>query len=297
MMLAIFLEGALSLVRYGWSVFPLMPRRKIPFSNRAHGVTDGEGGVHLATTDEATIRAWWTRWPEANVGMATGRGIVVLDEDNRPDKGKMGSDSVAELEQQHGKLSPTVTVLSGSRVSVHRYFACDRALPNRTNLGPHGGIDFKADGGYVVAPPSIHPETGRPYQWELTSGPEDLAPAPLPEWVVRLVCDKPTATRIGYAGAGEAPAIVSPRLHALLENDRTVLARFLRKPHAYRDRESDRSPSGVDHSLACLLAHRGYSGREIESAIRASRERAKLPLRPASYYKSTIEKALGGIEK
>ena len=79
-------------------------------------------GVKDATTDRTIIKAWWNRWPDANIGIATGRpsGIFVLDVD-----GNVGKASLKELQAEHGRLPKTVTVRTGK--GRHRYFRCDGA--------------------------------------------------------------------------------------------------------------------------------------------------------------------------
>jgi hypothetical protein len=74
-------------------------------------------GVKDATTDRKQIKAWWEKWPKANVGIATGApsGIFVLDVD-----GAAGKASLKELEAEHGRLPRTVTVKTGN--GRHLYF-------------------------------------------------------------------------------------------------------------------------------------------------------------------------------
>lgn len=123
-----------------------------------------QGGKHpvhgawqeKATTDAATIEAWWRARPHANVGIATGResGIFVLDVD--PDNG--GSEALAKLEAEHGTLPATWYVETGSG-GGHWYFnypnfEITNASKALRALGIQG-IDIRGDGGQVVAPPSV----------------------------------------------------------------------------------------------------------------------------------------------
>jgi putative DNA primase/helicase len=123
----------------------------------AHGVKD-------ATTDEAQIRTWWERWPEANIGIATGAksGLVVVDVD--------GPKGEAALKGLGLELSPTLAVLTGR--GRHLWFAGPNGAPTKT-LAP--GLDVRGDGAYVVVPPSLH-FTGRHYEY---SGLDPVAPIPL----------------------------------------------------------------------------------------------------------------------
>lgn len=114
-------------------------------------------GLHDATTDAGTITRWWSMWPDANIGMPTGKasGVVVLDVDE--------FDSLTALEEEHGKLPDGPVVLTGGG-GLHLYFrAPDLVIPNSASkLGP--GLDIRGGGGYVVLPPSLH-VSGKRYQW------------------------------------------------------------------------------------------------------------------------------------
>src|SRR5262245_49991368 len=93
----IFLSAALSYAARGWPVFPCRPRAKEPLTQ--HGCKD-------ATTDPHQITQWWTRWPEANIGIATGMAsrIIVIDVDVDTEKGIDGEETLRTLEAQHGEL-------------------------------------------------------------------------------------------------------------------------------------------------------------------------------------------------
>jgi len=170
-----FLIAALEYARRGWAVLPLMPTTKRPLGMLVpHGFQE-------ATTNEEMIRQWWERCPTANVGIRTGveSGLVVLDIDPR----HSGDDNLWELEQQHGELPLTVGSLTGGG-GAHFFFLHPGGVIKYKTLAP--GVEVKADGGYVVAPPSIHP-TGESYCWEVASHPDDVALAALPEWLFRLM--------------------------------------------------------------------------------------------------------------
>jgi hypothetical protein len=140
------LAAALDYARRGFSVIPLQAREKRPRIKWEAYQT------RPAAADE--IRGWWQRWPDANVGIVTGAvsGLVVLDVD-----GEEGRQSLTTLPEFDRSPSPVVTTGKGSQIYFRhigeqvRNFA--RKLP---------GLDLRGDGGYVVAPPSIHPN-GRTY--------------------------------------------------------------------------------------------------------------------------------------
>jgi hypothetical protein len=142
-------------------------------------------GFRDASRDEKTIRQWWTQWPDANIGVVTGAdsGIVVLDVDPR----HSGDETLADLERQHGQLPRTVETITGGG-GRHIYFPHPGGHVKSRNLAP--GIDVKADGGYIVAPPSLH-VSGRRYEWEVSSHPDDTPLAPLPDWLLAAIASPP----------------------------------------------------------------------------------------------------------
>jgi len=160
-----FLDAALGYRARGWSVIPVRPGEKRP-------ILAWQGyQQERATEDE--IRHWWQRWPDANVGIVTGAlsGLVVVDVD--PAHG--GAESLEQWERSHEALPHTVEARSGGG-GRHLYFAHPGGLVhNRVGLLP--GIDVRADGGLIVAPPSVHP-SGKRYAWRLA--PDECEPAALP---------------------------------------------------------------------------------------------------------------------
>lgn len=184
------MDAALTYARRGWPVFPTHH----PIVRRGHGVacSCGQGecgsigkhprtrdGLKSATADPGQITDWWNRWPQAGVGIRTGEpsGLVVIDVD--PAHG--GSDTLASLESGHGPLPPGRTIRTGSG-GTHLYFSHPgHSLPNTAGkLGP--GVDTRADGGYVIAPPSRH-RTGGVYK---VASHGQLLPE-LPAWVLQML--------------------------------------------------------------------------------------------------------------
>src|SRR5438034_8087423 len=113
-------------------------------------------GVKDATCNRARILAWWTRHPQANIGLATGHRFDVLDVD-----GLEGAQAIRELAAAHGLASSGPLVRTGGG-GWHIYLAST----GLGNVRPAGlaHVDWRGRGGYVVAPPSCH-ASGRPYQW------------------------------------------------------------------------------------------------------------------------------------
>lgn len=154
-------EWALLYAGLGFAVFPLRPRDKRPAT---------EGGFKAATTDARQIAEWWDRCPGYNIGIATGAisgGLVVIDLDIDKDKGVDGYGTLRKWQEGHGALPETWQSITG-RGGYHLFYK--DAASNKSRAGLYEGIDVRADGGYVVAPPSVHPN-GRRYEWE--QGPGD----------------------------------------------------------------------------------------------------------------------------
>jgi hypothetical protein len=173
------LEHALAYAARGWRVAPIPPGFKYP-----KNLTEWQ---REATTDVATITAWWSRTPDHGVSIVTGSasGIFVVDVDPRHG----GDETLADLEHAHGKLPDTVETITGGG-GRHLYFATPDGVTIATEagkrLGP--GLDVRGEGGQVVAPPTIHPDTHLAYEWEAMSSPFDgVTPAPAPGWLLELL--------------------------------------------------------------------------------------------------------------
>lgn len=139
-------------------------------------------GVHDATTNPAVIREWWDRWRQANVGIATGEDLLVVDIDPRHG----GDLSLEELRRRYGPLPETVGASSGGGGN-HLYLSTDGTTPRgASTLDGLAGIDVKAAGGYIVAPPSVH-ISGRRYQWLPGQSLWERPLAPAPAWLLSLL--------------------------------------------------------------------------------------------------------------
>ena len=133
-----------------------------------------------ATVDEEVIREWYTRWPRANIGIATEpSGLIVLDVDPRHG----GDESLYLLCSEHSAFDAPVVLTGGG--GSHHYFAASMATATRPNaLGQaYPGIDVCARHGNVIVPPSRH-ISGRLYHWEVSSTNELM---PVPGWLAKML--------------------------------------------------------------------------------------------------------------
>ncbi|MGI9657493.1 MAG: bifunctional DNA primase/polymerase [Gaiellaceae bacterium] len=138
---------------------------------------------------EHQVKAWWQRWPSANVGIATGRvsDLAVIDVDPRAD----GGASLGRLEARWGRLPPTPCVRTGGS-GLHFWFQLAGTELASAELA--AGVELKAAGAVVVAPPSIH-ASGRRYAWKTGMGLDDLDLAILPEWLRHRGSVEPKTSR------------------------------------------------------------------------------------------------------
>jgi putative DNA primase/helicase len=187
--------AALRYALRGWRVFPL------------HGLVNGactcgrscsspgkhplvRRGLYEATTDAHQIEEWWRGWRSANIGIATGSesGIVVIDIDLPA--------AVASLDVLIDMGLPVTLAGVTGGGGLHLIYMCaDDTLGNSAGRlpgieGELSGIDLRANGGYIVAPPSIH-RSGATYAWL----DEDVAIAPAPEWL-----QQPERTYVSLGG-------------------------------------------------------------------------------------------------
>lgn len=189
------IAAAARLLARGWSPIPLLPRDKRPLLR-------WEPFRHRRPLP-AELAAWAARWPEANLGVVTGAvsDLVVLDVDPRAD----GEASLAALEAVFGRLPATLVVRTGGG-GRHLYYR-HPGEPVRCAVGLRPGLDLKGDGGYVVAPPSLHP-SGRAYRFE---GDPLRPPAACPGWLLGLArearprpgADRPDWSRLLREGLRE----------------------------------------------------------------------------------------------
>lgn len=131
--------SALWYAEQGWPVFLLAPNSKQPLISKR----DGGNGLHDATTDVAQIREWWTKYPSANIGLATGHLFDVIDID--------GPTGIASMQELGDGVLPEIHGKVGTPNGFHLYVK-NTGDGNRAGVRP--GIDYRGQGGYVVAPPS-----------------------------------------------------------------------------------------------------------------------------------------------
>jgi hypothetical protein len=182
-------QGALAYAERGWQVLPLWWPAST--GDCACGLPDCDSvgkhpirrlvphGLHDASCRLATVAEWWGSFPRANVGIRTGAqsGLVVIDVDGQP-----GRLALHGLVASHGRFHGWWVRTGGG---WHAYLA-HPGTPVPNSAGRLGlGLDVRGDGGYVVAPPSLHSRRRR-YRWIGLQDVGDLPP--MPGWLVELAC-------------------------------------------------------------------------------------------------------------
>ena len=245
------MDQAIKYAEMGLAVFPVR-QNKAPFT--PHGCKD-------AKKDKRAIKNWWSRYPDANIGIATGSisgGIIVIDIDIDEDKGIYGDDSLRTWENENGELPETWRAITG-RGGYHIYYRSDEKIKNTTNLYP--GIDIRGEGGYVIAPPSIH-LNGNYYRWEID--PEDTDIHFADQQVMKFI-----------NGVGKQSEIVEQKPKFKLP-----------------DRIKEGSRNDTLYRYGCSLQSKGYTDEEILNKLEDANTRCDVPLQEdeiTTIYNSVVE--------
>lgn len=165
------IEAALDYIKQGFKIFPVSIDKK-PLT--PHGLKD-------ATQTQQGVKEFWTKYPDAGIGLCTD-GLVVLDFDAKSG----GLESKELIEKQYGSLPQTRIHATGGGGFHYIYKNPNGTnIRNATKLGGYPGVDLRANGGYIVAPPSHHP-SGQDYYFYI------LAPIEVaPDWLVEMATTRP----------------------------------------------------------------------------------------------------------
>ncbi|MBB3024051.1 hypothetical protein FHX50_002358 [Helcobacillus massiliensis] len=235
-----------------------MPGQKRPLTAR---------GFHDATTDLAQITQWWTRWPEANLGLPTGAvsGVVVVDVDVREHVD--GRESMRRALNAGRAGVPVFTVVSPSG-GRHGYYPATPGLVQRSWQAARAGVDFRGDGGYIVIPPS-HTDAGSYRLVTVRQG----AAGGIDSEALRDFLDPRPALKPRAADRGMAqsePGVVVSRLAAwvagLGEGERNRGLFWA----ACRAAEHDITPATAVDVLGAAAAEAGLGPREIAATVRSA---------------------------
>lgn len=173
------LEQALIYRSKGFSVIPIAGTRYAKGKSEEEKIDSSKKPLvswskyqkELPTEEEIT--SWWTTYPEANIGIITGSisGIAVID---------MDTPEAVEYGKKNFPKTPTVKTGKGA----HAYFQYREGVRNQQNKKELPGIDIRGEGGYVVAPPSVH-YSGNKYTWAEGLGLDVVPMAEFPDLIMQ----------------------------------------------------------------------------------------------------------------
>lgn len=149
---------------------------------------------NIATTDPATAKAWWSGENRLfNIGVAMGTKSGIIDIETDTHNGANGEDALKAFVDDAGATLPATWAFVSGSGGIHRLFKCDQPITNKTGILP--GVDVRANGGYAVFPPSVHPN-GKQYKWLKGQNPTAMpdGPAPLPDYLLELLTDEEPET-------------------------------------------------------------------------------------------------------
>lgn len=198
-------RAAADYIGRGLAVIPLRRGQKVPAT--PHGINDWSDNP-----DQVPI--WWGMEPWANVGIVTGQpsgGVFAIDLDVH-DPAHSGIDTLRDWEAVHGELPETWEQVTGSG-GRQLFYRASRRVRNSAN--GELGVDVRGDGGFVVAPPSIHPN-GEPYEW--SASPDDCEIADANDLVWEFV-DYVRPSSTAGEGGGSKPPFELPGEIAANRND------------------------------------------------------------------------------
>ena len=251
--MASILDWALNYAAHGWAVIPLHTASNGLCSCGQPGCHSPakhprtENGVKDATKLPDLIKSWWMRWPDANIGIACGAvsGVVVVDID-----GPEGEKALVEM--CGNPPCPTSLTAKGR----HAFFSYP-GYPVKNAVRLAAEIDIRADGGYVVAPPSVH-ASGARYKWDVGFAPKDVPPPPIPEALIERLESAPDRAPAAQIAEGEA-IIEGGRNQSLAR----YTGRLLHKGH---------SPAEVltlVHGLNQRACNPPLSDKEVDGIVRS----------------------------
>ncbi len=177
------LDAALSYAERGLAVIPTKPKSNEPFL---------PDWPNQATTDKNQIEKWWNENPNYNVAIVTGKKnhLLVLDLDLDEVKGKYAYDFARDWQREHAAFPENTWLCKTAHGGYHLYFWNDQPQKSPTDLFFRGsGVDVRADGACVVAPPSVR-EGNLCYEWE--QGPDEFDLQPINDAVRQFVSEGET---------------------------------------------------------------------------------------------------------
>jgi len=163
------LQAALHYREKGFSVIPIKPDKKPFIKWEPYQTTK-------ATPEE--IKQWFTKWPEAMIGIVTGEisGVFVVDCDNE--------DAYQKIQELLPDNFVSCIVKSPRGYHIYLFYSASQTIGNATGIMP--GVDIRGEGGYIIAPPSVNAE-GKAYSWLPGVSVDEVAPAAAPDAIYNII--------------------------------------------------------------------------------------------------------------
>lgn len=251
--------AALRYANLGIPVFPCVPGGKQPLT---------PNGFHDATSNARVVHGWWQRTPEANIGLPTGApsGVLVVDVDVHSGGSGFAAFERARSQGLGDAFAWLVRTPSGG---LHAYYPNVRGREQRSWQVPSAHVDFRGDGGYVIAPPSRLAIDGRVRSYD----------------VIAVAARRPQAVdasglRRFLAPPRRTPALPGPSLHGQGCRPDALARTVAMTPEGGRNRslfwascrmvESGLSQADVASWLMPAAQSAGLGDREIESTINSA---------------------------
>lgn len=252
-------ESALKYRSFGWSVIPLSPGSKVP----PKGFEVIPYRSRIASEDE--IVAWWKDNPSYNIGIITGKisNLLVVDYDRY--KEGFNEDKILEYIPD-SIVTPSATTPRGGE---HQYFTFPTDLTIAADILP--GLDFRGEGGYIVAPPSVN-GNGKRYDWLLSPFDTPVAPPPLSFINLLMQYNK------SFILAKNVPSKIN-----MLNNVNLVKSCYLFSTEGRRDQD-------IFH-VATMLQKGGATDEEMRIILNILAEHCQPPY-PASEVEIKIDSAI-----
>ena len=255
-------DAAARFAAAGVPVFPCIPGETRPLVRR---------GFHDASTDAGQVEGWWSRWPSANIGIPTGAasGVEVVDVDVHRAGTGFPAFRAAHRDGHAAGWAALVRTPSGG---LHTYYPADPVRVQSSWQAARAHIDFRGDGGYIIAPPSqvLRPSGVRaPYRLIVTSGD---TPTPVDAARLREFLDPRTPIPIDRARAvqggqrGSDAKVLAGWVAGRGEGERNRGLFWA----ACRLAEAGTPPNATLEALGPAAEHAGLRSREIMATIRSA---------------------------
>lgn len=257
-------EAAARFAAAGVPVFPCVPGEKRPLVPR---------GFHDATADPVQVAGWWSRWPFANIGIPTGAvsGVEVVDVDVHANG--TGFPAFREA-HRHGHAAGWAALVRTPSGGLHAYYPADPGRVQSSWQAARAHVDFRGDGGYIIAPPSTVLRPGgvrAPYRLIITA---NEPPAPVDAARLRdfldprtpIPLDRARASASRFERRGSDAKVLAGWVAGRGEGDRNRGLFWA----ACRLAEAGTSPDATLDALGPAAEHAGLGSREIMATIRSA---------------------------